>query len=409
MSDPAPDVKRARVAASAAFLLLGLTAGFWFVHIPVIATRLALEPSSLGLLLLCLGIGSLVFQPVAGVLLQRVGSRPAAILFQLVTLVLITAAINAPSAAVMAPILFAAGASFGGTNVSINTQGALVETRLGRPVMSSFHGFFSVGTFSAATLGGAIIALGLGDGRGAIGLALLLAPATLWAGSRFLREEDEDDLPDPTRPASRGRMLKAMTLPLFLMVLLAFSGNAVEFSVNDWSALFLHEVKGVSLAWAASGFAVFSLAMATMRFLGGTIVTRLGAQNMLTLGGALIALGMSIAVLSPAPAGSVFGFFIVALGLANNSPLLVSQAARQPGIPPGIGVSAIATGMTAGYLLAPPITGFIAQALGLTVAFGAMVGVGLLILTVSRILPWQSRPKPTTPVPSEAPETPLPD
>ncbi len=383
------NISSERVAVSGAFFMLGLTAGFWFVHIPVLADRLALEPSVLGLVLLCLGIGSLIFQPVAGVLLQRVGSKPAVISFQLLGLVLIAAAINAGSALVLATTLFFAGAAVGATNVAINTQGAMAEKLSGKPIMSSFHGFFSLGTFSAAGIGGVVISRGLGDGPGAIGFSLLMAPFVLWIGSKLLgAEASEEDQSDADVAAPKARWTNHLDLPLALLMLLAFIGNAVEFSVNDWSALFLHEIKGVSLAWAASGFAVFSLAMALMRFLGGPLVTRLGVRATLSAGGALVALGMVFVVASPWPAGSVFGFFIVALGLANISPLLISQAALRPGIPSSIGVAAVATGLTAGFLLAPPIIGFVAQLFGLSFAMASMAGVGCAIFLIARLMSW---------------------
>ena len=389
IDDQFRQAKTARIAVSTAFFVLGVTAGFWFVHIPVVAERLSLDPASLGLVLLCLGIGSLLFQPVSGLLLQKYSSKPAAILSQLLTLILVASAINAESISTLALVLFGTGAMLGATNVSINTQGALVEKRLARPVMSSFHGFFSVGTFTAAGLGGLVISLGFGDGLGAIALALILTPIALLAGARFLSTTSEDKQERDPKRAPSGRWMRTLTLPLFLIMVLAFLGNAAEFSVNDWSALFLHEVKGMSLAWSVSGFAVFSLAMATIRFFGGPIVSKLGVQKTLTLGGGLIATGMSLVVLSPWPPGSVIGFFIMALGLANNSPLLVSQAAKLPGIAPSIGVSAIATGLTSGFLLAPPIIGLVADAFGLPVAFGAIAGIGLVFLTLTRSLSWQ--------------------
>ena len=150
-------------------------------------------------------------------------------------------------------------------------------------------------------------------------------------------------------------------------------------------------------AWAAAGFAMFSVAMAGFRFLGGPIVEKLGVRTLLSWGGALIALGMFIVILSPWSAGSVIGFFLVGMGAANNAPLLMSQAARLPGIPAGIGVAATATGLTAGFLLAPPVIGFVAQLTELAVALGIVGLLGIVIFVAAKLLVWDDGKPPAQP------------
>lgn len=376
-------VRRARNAVSAIFLVFGLIAGFWFVHIPVVAGRLALEPAVLGLALLCFGVGSLVFQPIAGIVVGRLGSRRGTVFFAVALLVTMPVVINAVNVPMLFVALLACGASGGALNVALNTQASNVETARGRPTMSVFHGFFSLGMLCASVIGAAVIARGWGDGSGAIAANAFLLPLVVGAGMGLL--------PDGSSRARTGSASGfRFALPagaLLGLASLAFLANAIEFTVNDWSALFLTTEKGATPAEAARGLGLFALAMTVGRFAGGLVVARVGPKRVVAGGGALAALGMIIVLVSGNAVLSASGFLFIGMGASNLAPLLLSQASRIPGVAPGIGVAATATGMTAGFLLAPPMIGFVAQAftlpvaLGLTIVFGAIISVGALLRT----------------------------
>ncbi|MCB1502465.1 MAG: MFS transporter [Bauldia sp.] len=385
-------VRRARYAVSAIFLIFGLIAGFWFVHIPVVAGRLALEPAVLGLALLCFGLGSLIFQPVAGVLVGRLGSRRATVTFAVTLLVAMPIVINAVNAPMLFVALLVGGASGGALNVALNTQASKVETARGRPTMSVFHGFFSLGMLCASVAGAAVIERGWGDGSGAIAANALLLPVVLAAGAGLLPDSGPEEEGRGKRKAAGARF----ALPagaLLGLATLAFLANAIEFTVNDWSALFLTTEKGATAAEATRGLGLFALAMTVFRFAGGLVVSRIGAKRVVAGGGALAAIGMIIALASEDALLSTSGFLFIGIGASNLAPLLLSQASRIPGVAPGIGVAATATGMTAGFLLAPPIIGFVAQAftlpvaLGLSIVFGAIISAGALMRTWHGVAP----------------------
>jgi MFS family permease len=367
-------VRRARTAASAIFLIFGLIVGLWFVHIPVVAGRLALEPAVLGLALLCLGVGSLAFQPVAGLIVGRVGSRRATIAFAVAFLVAFPVVVNVPDVRLLFVVLVATGMVGGALNVSVNTQASRIETARARPSMSVFHGFFSSGVLLASVAGGTMINHGWGDGSGIVAVAAILIPVALVAGRWLLADEAAEPVATKKRPRF------AMPPPALLgVVLLAFLSNTIEFTVNDWSALFLTTEKGMSAGDAASGLGLFALAMAVSRFAGGKVVERLGARRVVIAGGLTAALGMVVVLSASWPPLSASGFLLIGIGAANLAPLFMSQASHMPGVEPGVGVAATATGLTAGFLLAPPIIGFVAQAFALPLALGLTVVAGLLI------------------------------
>src|SRR5262245_56030892 len=145
-------VATARVSVSATFFALGLEFGLWFVHIPMLSGRHALEPAILGLALLMVGLGTVFAPPVAAPIVNRLGSRLSCQIFAFVCIVWLLAPLFAPTV----PVLFVASLTFGivagALNVAINTQGAEVEKARGRPTLSSFHGFFSLGGLVGAVL-----------------------------------------------------------------------------------------------------------------------------------------------------------------------------------------------------------------------------------------------------------------
>lgn len=382
----APDrVRRARISASVAFLLFGTAAGVWFVHIPVVAERLALEPATLGLALLMVGIGSILFQPLAAVIVARIGSRAAAGLFAPAVLAGMVLPIIAPTTPFLFAATFALGVAAGGFNVAINTQAAEVEAAWGKPILSTFHGFWSLGGFLAAAIGGAVIAAGWGDGRGAIGVAVVLLGLKLWATSGCLPALGD------TRPVRYRHRLHLPPAALTGLVALAVMSVFIEGSVADWSALFLSTVKMAPEATAGIGYALFSIAMAGFRFAGGAVVERFGDRAVVTGGGILAAIGMATVVLAPWPYVSAAGFLLVGIGASNIAPILISGSAHIPGVSPTTGIASVATALASGLLIGPPVIGFIAQGFGLTAALSLVGLVGLAIAAGASLRTWHER------------------
>ena len=185
-------------------------------------------------------------------------------------------------------------------------------------------------------------------------------------------------------------MLLPSTAILGLTVL-TFFANTVEGAVNDWSTLYLSSVRGLTVAAAASGIVIFSSAMAICRLAGGPVVVMLGEKRIVLFGGVLITLGMAVVVLSPWAIVSPLGFALVAIGAANTIPVMMGAAARAPGVAPSTGVAATATGALLGFLIGPPIIGFIAHAMGLGVALGFLSLAGIVIVVGATLYRWQGR------------------
>jgi predicted MFS family arabinose efflux permease len=248
-----------------------------------------------------------------------------------------------------------------------------VEARGGRPLMSSFHGMFSVGGLIGA--GGASLLLGLGLSPLTVALVisgLMLALLAAQAGSML----------PPERGAAQAGT--GFTLPrgiVLVLGLLTFVLFQAEGAILDWSAVFLHEARGQDPAVAGLGYAMFAVAMAVMRLAGDGITSRFGGEAVVRLGSALAAAGFLLAILAPWPVAGLIGFALVGVGAANVVPVLFSAAGRVPGMAPGLAISTIATLGYCGILVGPAAIGFIADHLGLPAALGIVAA--LLIATAA--------------------------
>jgi predicted MFS family arabinose efflux permease len=293
-----------------------------------------------------------------------------------------TLLINAPSQRAFFMFTALVGLVVLPSNVGNNTMAAELERLYGRPVMSSFHGFFSVGGLVGSLLGGALIAADEGDGGGAIVVGVLLLLVSLWATVNSLEVA-------PERSAGGNRPRFAIPAAALLgLGVLAFCSNLIEGAVGDWSALYLATIKHADPALAASGYTLLSMAMAAVRFAGGPVVERLGRKTVVVVGGCLMAAGMIIVILAPWPLVSALGFLVVAVGASNLSPILTSAAANLPGVAPSIGIAALATSITLGLFVGPPAIGFIAQAWNLSLGFGVLALLGVIVAVGAALRRW---------------------
>jgi MFS family permease len=363
----------ARAAVAAIFCLNGLALANWIARIPDAKAQLALSDGTLGFVLLFAAVGALIGQPATGWLIGRFGSRSVtralALLFAL--------AIALPGLASDVPQLTAAllvmGLFNGGLDVAMNAQAALVERAYGRPIMASFHGLWSVGGLAGATLGGAVAAQRLALGAHLLAVAGLtfagLALATRWLV--------------PDTGGDTGESGPSFVLPpraLLLLGAVAFGVLFCEGAIADWGAVYLREGLGSPPALAATGYAVFALLMAVGRLTGDWLTLRLGAGRIARGGGALVALGVALALVIGKPLAAIVGFGLIGAGLSCIFPLILSAAARTPGIGPGTAIAAIATAGYTGFLVGPPLIGSLAEALSLRGALGVLGVLGVLIL-----------------------------
>src|SRR5476649_812068 len=357
-----------RLSTRLAFLVAGLAMSAWAPLVPYAKARIGLDEGGLGLLLLCLGGGSLLAMPLTGVLSLRFGCRAVILWAGALTCLLLPGLACAPSAPLLALNLFVFGAAIGTLDVAMNVQAVIVERDSGGALMSGFHGLFSVGGF----VGAGSMALMLWGGLAPLAAAAVLAfvSALLLAGAApyLLREPDHAGAGGPLFVMPHGAVI-------FIGVL-CFIVFLAEGAMLDWSALFLTGARGLDAGRGGLGYAAFASAMT---------LGRLGGKRVLLLGGACAAAGFLFAVLAPSAGAALLGFVLIGLGASNIVPILFSAAGRQKAMPAGLAISAITTIGYAGILAGPAIIGFVARAASLNVAFAGLGCAMLLVAASARL------------------------
>jgi predicted MFS family arabinose efflux permease len=377
LKGPGPRAVRAEAwSTRLIFLIVGVGTACWASLVPFVKVRAGLGEAQLGLLLLCLGLGSIGAMPLAGAAATRFGLRPVLVLGTAAVGLTLPALAIVSSALVLAPVLLLFGAGMGAVDCAMNLQAVAVERAAARPMMSGFHGLYSLGSLVGAVAAGTLLTFGFGEpgmataGAGTIALLLFLA----WPGML-------------ARTATAGGPAFAVPRGVVLLIgVLCCIVFLTEGSVLDWSAVFLVQDRGMDPARATLGYAAFSVTMTVGRLTGDRMVERLGRTSVLVLGGLVAAAGLTLATLVPDWRAAVAGYAMVGAGCANIVPVLFTAAGRQTAMPATVAVPAVTTFGYAGVLAGPAAIGFIAQATSLPAAFLTVAALLVGVAAAGRTL-----------------------
>jgi len=364
------DLRSARAAITIVFLVNGTEIGIWAAYIPLLKATHQLSEQRLGFVLLGFALGAIATMTMTGWLTARWNSGRVMVAAGVLCCGALSLPALAPSVAAFAAAAVVLGAANGAMDISMNAHASALERVWRAHIMSSFHAFFSLGGLIGASAGSILIARrfdassGMPLASAILALVVLATAPIVWRTLR-LAASDEHHTHSASAPARPWRALAALGIVGFLC---AVAGGAMV----DWTAIYLSTVLGAAVSVAAFGFASFSLAMTAGRLAGDQVVSRLGHPVTLAASGWLAAAGLTLAVLAARPLTASVGFGIAGLGLANIIPIVFSQAGRSTPTAPGIGVSTVATMGYAGFLLGPPIIGFVAGHVGLRIALGIL-------------------------------------
>ncbi len=362
---------RGRWAVAAIFAVNGFLTGSWAPQIPVFLARLGISEFTLGLLILVFGAGAVSAMAWAGHLIARYGSQRVVRLFASTGAFGLLLVALAPSVPLAAVTMYLFGGMIGAMDVAMNANAVVVEKRLSRAIMSSSHGFWSLGGFAGGALGGIAI-----QNYGHLVHAVLVTAVALAVVAVALRHVIADDHP----VAHEHRKFSLPRSPgVYLVGLMALFSMIPEGAVLDWAALFLQQELGADIATAGFAFAAFAGMMAVMRFLGDAVRNRFGAVTTLRVSSLIAAAGMLIAGLSPWPWLAIAAFAFCGVGIANMVPIAFSAAGNQPGIPSGAGMSVVTLMGYSGILVAPSAIGFVGEHIGFAPVF---VSLSALLIVV---------------------------
>ncbi len=378
-----------RLAVLVAFFVNGALLATWISRIPATQIELNLSEGELGIVLLGMGVGTLIALSLAGGLIGRFGSRSVTLSAAIAMCLFLPLLALAPNAITLWAALFSYGAATSTMDVAMNDQAVMVEQRSNKPLMSSFHASWSIGTLSGAMLGVGIAWLSLGSFPHFI-LAAILFFILMALAARFL-------LPTEGRKEQGESMFRLPPRIVWPLGAIAFCAAIGEGAMADWSGVYLSRTIHTTIAFAALGFAAFSLTMTIGRLLGDWLAAKFNPALVVRIGGLLAFAGIMAAIITTEWLIVLLGFAAVGLGLANIVPLSFSAAGKLPNLPAGVGIAGVATIGYAGFLVGPPLIGLIAEATSLRIALLVVaVLIGSLIFTAQAINHTSAEAQPVT-------------
>jgi predicted MFS family arabinose efflux permease len=368
--------RREQQATRIAFFIAGFAMAAWAPLVPFAQARTGASEGVLGLLLLCLGIGSILAMPLAGVAAARFGCRGVIAAGVAAACLALPPLASASGVVLLMAALLVFGAGIGSLDVAMNMQAIGVERASGRAMMSGFHGLFSFGGIAGAAGVTGLLGVGASPLAATFGVVAGSLAALAVAWRHLLPHGSRSDGPAFALP--RGVVL--------FIGLLCFVAFLAEGAMLDWSAVFLTTVRGVEPSLAGLGYVAFSVTMTIGRLIGDRIVQRLGGHAVILAGGLCAAAGFALATLVPAWPVALLGYALVGAGCSNIVPVLFTTVGRQRVMPERLAVPAITTLGYAGVLAGPAAIGLLAQVASLSLAFLVVAALLLGVAASGRVV-----------------------
>jgi hypothetical protein len=328
--------------------------------------------------------------PLASGVCSRLGARvvvATSALALIVTLPLLTI-LTTPAALSVCLVVF--GAAIGAIDMAANLHGMEVQSVAGMPLMSGFHGMFSLGALIGASGMAGIVAWGLAPQTAALVASGSILACGLGAFPGFLVRQARDRLSTVVMP-------RGSVIVLGVLLFMTFLTQGV---MLDWSAVLLAQYKHVAIADAGAGYAAFAVAMVSSRLIGDALVARYGERAMLMVGFVITGAGIGLVAGGTTYLWVMLGTVISGLAVGNIGPALFHLAARQRVMPIPHATAAVTMMGYLGGLVGPVLIGPAAHWLdqGLVMAFyGMALVIAAMALLVPGALAWTWTPSPHMP------------
>jgi MFS family permease len=371
-------LSKRRTALGSMFFFVGLCFSSWASRIPDIQAKFQLSEGQLGTLLLFLPIGSVIGLPIAGWSVLRFGSRRVIMIGSFAYAMTLPLIGLAPSTWLIIPVLIFYGFLGNVMNISLNTQALDLEDQMGKSILASFHGLWSIAGFTGAGIGAGMIFLGVGPTLH-YAIVTLVSIIIIISVQKYILKEQ--------KVAEGGGMVIKKPDDLLLRIsMIAFLAMMAEGCMFDWSGVYFKKVVETEPTWIALGYVAFMGSMAAGRFLTDRMTSQFGRVAVIQFSGLLIFIGLMIAVIWPTILMATLGFLVVGFGVASLIPVSYSIAGRSKLYSPSVALALVSTIAFFGFLIGPPLIGFIADLFDLKVSFilVALNGIGIFILSSVR-------------------------
>jgi MFS family permease len=362
---------RIRWAVSAFYFFQGLCFASWASRIPDIKTALQLSDGAMGSILFALPAGQMITMPFSGYLTTKYGSKRImrfAPPFYALGMVMLALA-NSPLQ--LAICLFFFGVAGNLSNLAINTQGVTAEKMYHRPIMASLHGSWSLAGFVGALIGLLMGTLNVSPIKHFLIVFVISVTATI-INSRYLLEEINTT-------QEKKKLFPKPDAFLLSLGVIGFFAMSCEGAMFDWSGVYFKDIVGASGGWVSLGYAGFMVMMTTGRFVGNKLVSAFGKKRLMQINGLLITLGLLIAIIFPNIPTATLGFLLVGLGVSTNIPTVFSLAGNHKTVSASTALATISSISYLGFLLGPPMIGYVSEVFNLRISYLLIAVFGLMI------------------------------
>ena len=369
-------LKWQQYAVRAIFFFSGFGCATWAPLVPIVKQGLSVSDDIMGMLLLCIGIGSFLSMPLSGALARKYGCRKVITIASIIFIIILLAITQVNSVYQLVPLLLVFGSAMGLIDVVMNINAVFVEQASGRSIMSNFHAMWSIGCFVGAGIFGIWLSLGLSPLMATIiAVLIMLALLSLCYGKLLPYGAKEDEKESTLLAIPKG-------IIIFFSIIIGISFLA-EGAVMDWSGIYITEVHGMDIALAGTGYSIYSVAMFLTRITGDYAVNRFGKKIMVAGGLLLSFIGFMLLVFASWEPLIFSAFFLMGIGLANVVPVIYSLAGNQTDMPSGQAVAAMGTFGYLGILCGPTAIGYISNATSLNWAFGVLAVLIIIEITLA--------------------------
>lgn len=363
-----------RAAVGAMFFMAGLCFASWASRIATIQQKLSLSDAALGGVLFALPVGLMLSLPFSGWAVNKIGSRVLLCVAIVLYSILLVSLGSVNHVYQLIICLVAFGFASNATNIAVNTQAVATEKMYTKPIMASFHGLWSLAGFTGAGIGTFMIGKNILPMYHFMLICGITVIVVLFCWQYLHNDRDTH--------ANSGPAFVIPDRSLIKLGLIAFCSMICEGAMFDWSVIYFKKIVLAEKAWIAAGYTAFMCTMATGRFIADWFAARFGLKRTLQISGTLTATGLMIAVLFPTLYTAIGGFLLVGFGVSSVVPMVYSAAGRSKTMSPGAAIAAVSTISFVGFLVGPPVIGFLAGAFTLRVSFTfiALMGTCVVIL-----------------------------
>ncbi len=363
-ASPNTTPSQVRLAVAAFFFVSGFGFASWASRIPTLQQKLHLNEAELGSTLFAMPLGLMLTLPLTSYLLNKYSSRYVMLMGSVFYNILLCILGFVTNTFQFVTVLFLFGCSRNLMNIPVNAQSVGVQTLYPKSILSTFHGIWSVSGFAAAALGAWMISSDITPSIHFI----IIGAICLTTMAIFFKNTFPNDV-KKTNAVGKKKLFNFPDKPLVKLGLIAFSCMACEGIMYDWSGIYFQKVVHPPKALFAIGYVAFMSAASTGRFVGDWFINKLGVKKVLQICSSLIAVGLLLSVLLPYLFTATAGFVLTGLGISCIMPMLMGLAGKLSDKAPGVAIASVSTVSYFGFLLGPPIIGYVAEAANLRWSF----------------------------------------